>query len=267
MHARFPFRCAAANVAALTVGALVAATIPAGADASSRAAAKTRPTGEITVFAASSLTEAFTEIGEDFSSKYKGTTVTFNFGSSSTLETQLEQAAPGDVFASADTANVDKLDAAGGVSGASVVFVRNRLEIAVEPGNPKNIKTLADTVKPDVLLTLCAPEVPCGKYALQAYDNAGVAVPTVPTGLTAKDTLSKVSLGEADAAVVYVTDVKAASPDVDGVKIAKADNVIAEYAIAVVKGIANTATAKAFIRYVMSKAGQATLQQYGFLAP
>lgn len=260
MRSRIHF-VAASAAAAIAVAALV------GPSASASAPMAKKPTGEITVFAASSLTEAFTQIGEDFSAKHEGATVIFNFGSSSTLEAQLEEAAPGDVFASADTANVDKLKAAGGVIGDGVVFVRNRLEIAVESGNPLNIKTLADTVDPDVLLTLCAPEVPCGKYALQAYDQAGVTVPTVPTGLTAKDTLSKVSLGEADAAVVYVTDVKAASPDVDGVKIAKKDNVVAEYAIAVVKATENAATAKAFIKYVTSKAGQATLKSFGFLAP
>ena len=253
--------------AVVTIGTVVAATAPAGADASSRTTARSKPTGEITVFAASSLTEAFTQIGEDFSSKYKNTKVTFNFGSSSTLEAQLEQAAPGDVFASADTTNLGKLDAAGGVSGASIVFVRNRLEIAVEPGNPKNIKTLADTLKNDVLLILCAPEIPCGKYALLAYENVDLEVPTVPTGLTAKDTLAKVIFGEADAAVVYVTDINAASPDVDGVKIAKVDNVIGEYAIAVVKATTNPPTAKLFVKYVTSKAGQATLKRHGFLAP
>lgn len=255
------------RVTVWVVAALLGSAAFVDPSASATAPNAKKPTGEITVFAASSLTEAFTQIGEDFSAKYKGTTVTFNFGSSSTLEAQLEEAAPGDVFASSDVANIDKLKAAGGVSGDGVAFVRNRLKIAVEPGNPKDIKTLADTVKPDVLLMLCAPEVPCGKYALQAYEQAGVTVPTVPTGLTVKDTLSKVSLGEADAAVVYVTDVKAAAPDVDGVKIAKKDNVVGKYAIAVVKATANPATAKAFIKYVISKAGQATLKSFGFLAP
>ncbi len=250
----------------MVVCMLIAVVALGGSFANAAPRAK-KPTGAITVFAASSLTGAFTQIGEDFSKRYQGTTVTFNFGSSSTLEAQLEEGAPGDVFASADTANVAKLKAAGGVSGSGVVFVRNRLEIAVEPGNPLNIKTLADTVKPDVLLTLCAPAVPCGKYALQAYEQAGVTVPVVPTGLTAKDTLSKVSLGEADAAVVYLTDVAAAVDDVDGMEIPKRDNVTAAYAIAVVKATQNRATAKAFAKYVTSRAGLTTLESFGFLAP
>jgi molybdate transport system substrate-binding protein len=245
---------------------MVSAAAPAGANSAVHRANKAKPTGSITVFAASSLTEAFTQMGKDFQKKHKGTTVTLTFGSSATLETQLEQSAPGDVFASADTANANKLKTAGDVSGTPVVFARNRLEIAVEPGNPKKIKTLADTVKSGVLLTLCAPAVPCGKYALQAYQAAGVTVPQVPTGLTAKDTLSKVTLGEADAAVVYVTDVKAAAGDVAGVKIPKKDNVIAEYPIAVVKGTQNVGTAKAFVKYVTSKAGLAILKKFGFLS-
>lgn len=219
------------------------------------------------MFAASSLTESFTQIGKAFEKKYNGASVTFNFGSSATLEAQLEQGAPGDVFASADTANVHNLKTAGDVSGAPVVFAHNRLAIAVEPGNPKHIKTLADTVKSGVLLTLCAPEAPCGKYAAQAYQEAGVTVPQVPTGLTAKDTLSKVSLGEADAAVVYVTDVKAANGDVDGVKIANGDNVIAEYATAAVKDGSNPVTAKAFVEFVTSKPGLKILARFGFLSP
>ncbi len=254
-------------LAPLIAALLCSATLAGTTTASASAPPANKPTGEITVFAASSLTEAFTKLGKDFQKKYEGAEVTFNFGSSSTLETQIEESGEGDVFASADTANIDKLHAANGVSGRSVVFVRNRLEIAVEPGNPKGIKTLADTLKPSVLLTLCAADVPCGKYARRAYQQAGLAVPTVPTGLTAKDTLTKVSLGEADAAVVYVTDVKAASDDVDRVPIAKSDNVIAEYAIAVVGATQNKALAKAFVKFVTSKAGLKTLRSFGFLKP
>ena len=267
LRSRSHRRRGVAAVALLTFGAMVGVAAPVGANTAARRATMAKPTGSITVFAASSLTEAFTQIGKDFQKKYKGTTVTFSFGSSATLETQLEQSAPGDVFASADTANADKLKVAGDVSGTPVVFARNRLEIAVEPNNPKKIKTLADTVKSGVLLTLCAPEVPCGKYALQAYQEAGVTVPQVPTGLTAKDTLSKVALGEADAAVVYVTDVKAAAGDVTGVKIPKKDNVLAAYPIAVVKATQHAATAKAFVKYVRSKAGLVTLEKFGFLSP
>lgn len=224
--------------------------------------------GSVTVLAASSLTEAFTKVGHDFERKYPGTDVTFSSNSTATLVTQIQQGAPVDVFASADESNMQKLvDSGQVIKHAPVVFARNRLEIAVEPGNPKKIKTLADTLKPDVTLVLCAPEVPCGKYALEAYGNAGLAAPQVPTGANVKDTLSKVSLGEADAAIVYVTDVEAAKGDVDGVTIPSKDNVIATYPIAPVAGAANPVAAKAFAQYVTSKAGQRILRRYGFLAP
>lgn len=264
MRSRFFVRFCVGGVA-LSVAAMLAA--PSAGAAPTSALTEKAPSGSITVFAASSLTESFTEIGKAFEKKYKGTTVTFNFGSSATLETQLEQGAPGDVFASADTANADKLAAAGDTNGDPEPFARNRLEIAVEPGNPKKIKNLADTVKPGVLLVLCAPEVPCGKYAEQVYQKAGVTHGQVPTGLTAKDTLSKVALGEADAAVVYATDVQAAKGDAAGVKIPSKENVIAEYATAAVKSTSNPRTAKAFIAFVISKSGQKILARFGFLSP
>jgi molybdate transport system substrate-binding protein len=225
------------------------------------------PRGGITVAAASSLTEAFTAIGKAFHARYPHADVALDFGASSTLATQLEQGAPVDVFASADTASMKTLVAADAVRGTPVVFARNRLAIAVERGNPKHIRTLADTLRPGVQLVLCAPEVPCGRYALAAYRKAGVDVPRVPTGLSAKDTLAKVALGEADAAVVYVTDVEAARHDVDAVKIPTRDNVVAEYPIAVVAATTNRSTANAFVRYARSEAAQPILRRFGFLAP
>ena len=162
---------------------------------------------------------------------------------------------------------MDKLITAGIVSGTPKLFARNRLAIVVAPGNPMGIATLEDTVRSDVQLVLCAPGVPCGKYALEAYEQAGVTVPQVPTGTSVKDTLAKVTLGEADAAIVYVTDIRAATGDVDGVRIPRRVNVIAEYPIAAVKESGNLATARAFGAYVLSEPGQATLRKYGFLAP
>jgi molybdate transport system substrate-binding protein len=264
VRSRFSSRVVAAVVAALTVGVFAgsaSAATPAGHVEASK------PTGSITVSAAASLTEAFTQLGRQFQKQYKGTTVTFNFGSSSTLETQIQQGAPADVFASADTTNVDKLSAAGDVSGKPVVFARNLLEIAVAKGNPKKIKALADTLKPGVQLVLCAATVPCGKFALAAYQQAGLTAPKVPTSQDVKATLSNVTLGTADAAIVYVTDVKAAKGKVAGVVIPPAQNVVATYPIAVVKSSANAATAQAFVKYVASPAGKATLLKFGFLKP
>jgi len=254
----------AAVVAALTVGVAAGS---ASATASAGHVEASKPTGSITVSAASSLTEVFNQLGRQFQKQYKGTTVTFNFGSSSTLETQIQQGAPADVFASADTTNMDKLSTAGDVSGKPVVFARNLLEIAVAKGNPKKIETLADTLKPGVQLVLCAATVPCGKFALQSYQQAGLTVPKVPTGQDVKATLSNVSLGTADAAIVYVTDVKSAKGQVAGVVIPAAQNVVATYPIAMVKSSANAATAQAFVKYVASPAGKSTLLKFGFLKP
>jgi molybdate transport system substrate-binding protein len=254
----------AAVVAAVAMGVVAG---PASATTPESRVSATKPSGSITVSAASSLTEAFTQLGRQFQKQYKGTTVTFNFGSSATLETQIQQGASADVFASADTTNMDKLSAAGDVAGKPVVFAHNLLEIAVAKGNPKKIKTLADTLKPGVQLVLCAPTVPCGKFALQAYQLAGLTVPKVPTGQDVKATLSNVTLGSADAAVVYVTDVKAAKGKVGGVVIPTTQNVVATYPLAVVKASGNPATAQAFVQYVASSAGKATLLKFGFRKP
>jgi molybdate transport system substrate-binding protein len=249
---------------ALTFVGALATVSPVAASAPAKSAVR----GDVTVFAASSLTEAFTRIGKDFEHKYRGTHVTLSFNSSATLATQIQEGAPADVFASADALNMRKLVDGGQVAkGGSVVFARNRLEIAVARGNPKRIKTLADTVEPGVTLVLCAPEVPCGKYALQAYAKAHVTLPQVPAGANVKDTLAKVALGEADAAVVYVTDVKSAKGDVQGVGIPNTDNVIAIYPIAPLAHAPNPVAAKAFAQFVSSTAAQKTLRRFGFLAP
>jgi molybdate transport system substrate-binding protein len=246
-------------------GLLVCAFLAAPA---AQAAPSDAISGTVTVLAASSLTEALTAMEQPFERKYPDVDLTFSFGSSSTLATQIEQQAPVDVFASADEPNMQRLvDDELVEEGAAKVFARNRLAIAVAPGNPQKIKTLADTVAEDITLVLCARDVPCGKYALRAYEQAGINVPPVPTGASTKDTLAKVTLGEADAAVVYVTDVRAAKDDVDGVKIPREDNVIAIYPIAPLVGAPNPAAARAFIRYVDSKAGRKALKRFGFLEP
>jgi molybdate transport system substrate-binding protein len=227
--------------------------------------AATKAQGEITVLAASSLTEAFTQIGTDFETANPDASVTFSFNASSTLVTQIQQGVPADVFASADESNMDKLVDGGQVTAAPTVFAHNRLSIAVAPGNPKHIKTLADTVDPEVTLVLCAPEVPCGKFAVEAYGNAGLDVPAVPYAANVKDAVSKVALGEADAAIVYTTDVKAAKGDIVRVKIPTKVNVLATYPAAPIETSQNPSTAKAFVKYLASTKGQATLRKFGFL--
>jgi len=223
-------------------------------------------TGEITVSAAASLTEAFTRIGKDFARAYPGATATFNFGSSSTLETQIEQGAPSDTFASADTTNMDQLVAADLVDGAPIVFARNRMVIVTKVGNPKSVTGLSDLADLDVV-ALCGETVPCGAYAAAALRSAGVTIDEsrVTRGQDVKTTIAAVTTGDADAAIVYVTD--AVSAPVDTVAIPDADNLTATYPIATLKASGNRATSRAFIRYVLSPAGQAVLRSFGFLPP
>lgn len=248
----------------LALASLVWRAAPLSADASATA----KPSGSITVSAASSLTESFMQIGKQFERKQPGTDVTFNFDSSSALVLQIESGAPVDVFASADTANMDKLSTAGSVTATPKVFARNLLEIATKPGNPTKIKTLADLAHAGTV-ALCGSDVPCGKYADAALAAAGVKLPTekVTRQVNAKATLTAVSAGDADAAIVYVTDVKAAGSSVDGVEIPSKNNQIATYPIAPLAHAPNATTAKAFAKYVLSKAAQKILRKYGFLAP
>jgi len=171
------------------------------------------------------------------------------------------------VFASADEANLQKVVDSDDVTATPVVFAKNRLEIAVDKGNPKEIRRLADLDQSGLVVVLCADAVPCGKYATEAFANAGVSVRPASKEENAKATLSKVSLGEADASVVYVTDVKATKGDVTGVKIPDRQNVVATYPIAAIKDTQNSAAAEAWVQFVQSKAAQSTLRKLGFLPP
>ena len=244
-------------VAALVV--LIAAAQP--------VAAAPRPSGEITVFAASSLTESFDAIAKQFEKKYPDVTVKFNYDASSNLATQINQGAPADVFASADQDNLQKTIDSGAVTPPPIVFAKNRLEIAVEKGNPKKIKDLADLQKAGLVVVLCADQVPCGKYAAESLGKAGVSVSPASKEENAKATLGKVSIGEADASIVYVTDVKASKGTTSGVKIADKVNVVATYPMGIVKDSQNATAAKAWVQFVRSKDGQKTLRKFGFLPP
>jgi molybdate transport system substrate-binding protein len=250
------------RVVAVAVAAAVAFLI-----ATQPATAKPKLSGEVTVFAASSLKESFGAIKKDFERKHPDVTVKFNFDASSNLAAQIQQGAPADVFASADEANLQKTIDSGDVVGPPLVFAKNRLEIAVEEGNPKKIKRLGDLAKPDVVLVLCADQVPCGEYAADAFTKAGVDVSPASKEENAKATLAKVSLGEADAAVVYVTDVRAEKGSVSGVKIRDEHNVVATYPVAVVKDAQHPSAAKAWTLFLESAKARNTLQKFGFLAP
>ncbi len=224
-------------------------------------------TATITVYAAASLTSTFQELASEFQSKNKGVKIKLNFGGSSDLVTQIQEGAPADVFASADTATMDKLVADGLNGGKPEDFATNTLEIAVPPGNPAGITSFQDLAEPGLNLVVCAPEVPCGAAAQTAAQKAGVSLKPVSEEQSVTDVLAKVTSGEADAGLVYVTDVKAAGDDVEGVTFPESSEVVNTYPIATVKGSDELATAQAFIDLVLGFTGQQVLSDAGFGAP
>jgi molybdate transport system substrate-binding protein len=223
--------------------------------------------GDLTVFAAASLTDAFTDIGEAFVATNPGVDVRFNIAGSSDLVAQIAEGAPADVFASADVTNMDRLVDGGGVVGDPVVFATNAAEIIVESGNPLGIAGPADLADDDLVVVQCAPEVPCGSYAERITELAGVAVTPASFEDNVKAVVTKVTLGEADAGIVYRTDVIAAGSAATGVAIPDEFNVVAEYPIAIPAGAPNPNGARAFVEFVLGPEGQEILTGYGFGAP
>jgi molybdate transport system substrate-binding protein len=223
--------------------------------------------GDITVFAAASLTDAFTAVGEAFTEANPDAKAMFSFDASSALVTQITEGAPADLFASADTANMDKLTTAGLNGTEPVIFATNLLTIIVPPGNPKGITGVADLAKPDLKVVLCAAEVPCGKYAQQILTTAGVAVTPVSLEQNVKGVVTKVTADEADAGIVYVTDVIAEGDAAAGVEIPADINVVAEYPIASVKASTSSEVDQAFIDFLTRPDGQAIMAKYGFGSP
>jgi molybdate transport system substrate-binding protein len=223
--------------------------------------------GDITVFAAASLTESFTQIGKDFEAAHDGVKVTFNFAGSSALATQINQGAPADVFASAAPKNMKDVTDAGGITDSPTTFVTNTLEIAVPKGNPAKITGLADFAKQDLKIALCAEQVPCGAASKKVFDTAGITAAPDTLEQDVKAVLTKVSLGEVDAALVYKTDVKAAGDKVEGIEFPEAGKAVNEYPIAACAKAPNPDGAKAFVEYVLSDKGKAVLTEAGFDSP
>lgn len=223
--------------------------------------------GDLTVFAASSLTDAFEDLGERFEQANPDVAVAFNFGSSSTLATQITEGAPADVFASANQTQMDVVDEAGLVAGERTDFAGNSLQIAVEPGNPKGIESLEDLEQPENTVVIAAKEVPAGEYAGQALDAQGIAIEPASLETDARAVLSRVALGEADAGIVYASDVVAAGDDVEGVEIPADRNVPATYPIVTLAEAPNSHAAAAFVDYVLSGEGQQVLNEFGFSSP
>ncbi|MDF3312212.1 molybdate ABC transporter substrate-binding protein [Rhodococcus sp. T2V] len=257
---------------ALTATALVAGCSSSDTDSlapatTSGAATESQITGSITVFAAASLKNTFTQLGEQFEKDHPGTNVEFNFAGSSDLVAQLDQGASGDVFASADTANMTKAVDAGLIEGEPVNFATNTLTIVTPPGNPKNITSFADLVAPGNQVVVCAPQVPCGSATQKVEDSTGVTLTPVSEESSVTDVLGKVTSGQADAGLVYVTDAAGAKDAVTTVPFPESSGAVNTYPIAVLKNSQNRPTAQEFITLVTGPTGQKVLVDAGFAAP
>jgi molybdate transport system substrate-binding protein len=237
-----------------------------GASSTTTTRAAAGATGSITVSNAASLTAAFDEMGAEFVQANPDADVTFNPGPSSILATQIQGGAPADVFASADEANMEKL-AVEDLVGAPETFATNVLEIAVPPGNPAGVSSLQDLEKPGINLVVCAPEVPCGAATQRVAENAGVTLKPVSEEQSVTDVLNKVVSAEADAGLVYVTDVKAAGDDVEGVTFPESADVVNVYPVATVSDSENADLAQEFMDLVLGQDGRAVLAELGFGQP
>lgn len=221
--------------------------------------------GTITVFAAASLQETFTELGRKFQAAHPGVRVTYNFGGSSALAQSILSGAPADVFAAANPATMKTVTDAGDATGQPQVFVRNTLEIAVPKGNPRHITGLGELT--GVKVALCAPQVPCGSAAQTALRDARVALTPVTLEQDVKGALTKVELGEVDASLVYRTDVRSAAGKVDGVDFPEAAEAVNDYPIAALAHAPDPSVAAAFVVYVQSPEARQVLTAAGFQAP
>ena len=219
--------------------------------------------GTVTVFAAASLTGAFEQLAEQFEQQHPGVTVVFNFGASSALAQSIVSGAPADVFAAASPATMKTVTDAGD-AGAPTVFTRNRLQIAVPKDNPGRVQGLADLARQDLTIALCAKQVPCGAAAEKAFAAAGLTPAPDTLEQDVKAALSKVVLGEVDAALVYRTDVLAAGDDVRGIAFPEADEAVNDYPVVALDDAPNAAAAKAFVEQVLSPDGQRVLAEAGF---
>ena len=221
-------------------------------------------TTSLRIAATSSLTEVFNDIGEQFMLANPDITIAFNFASSSDLALQISQGLPADVFASADVKNMAKVTDAGLLHGQPIAFATNSLEIVVEKGNPLNIDSLAQLASPGLLFVTCPIEVPIGAYTAEVLRNAGVTVAPASLEENVKGILTKVALGEADAGIVYRTDILAAGNSVTGVPIADNVNVTTKYLIGALRDSQNQDASQRFIIFLSSEQGQKIFSQFGF---
>jgi len=262
-------RAVSALVSGLALALTFSACIPGGATGQGGAddGGASGAAGTVTVFAAASLRTAFTDLAGKFEAANPGTAVTLSFAGSADLLTQITQGAPADVFASADTLNMDKLKGEGLSAGQPQNFATNTLTIVVPPGNPAGISGFSDLSRSGVKVVACASQVPCGAAARTIEQETGAELSPVSEESSVTDVLGKVTSGEADAGLVYVTDAQRAGAKVEEVRFAEAAKAVNTYPIATVKGARNKAAADAFVEFVLGSEGQAALADAGFGKP
>jgi molybdate transport system substrate-binding protein len=263
---RFALLTAAVATTVLLSGCGAGPSASAGPASSSSSGTGSSLSGTLDVFAAASLTEAFTRLGNEFHAAHPGVKVVFNFGASNVLATQITQGAPADVFASASTTTMDTVVKAGAASDPRT-FATNVLEMATPPRNPAGVTGPPDLTKASVKVAVCQAQVPCGVAATKLFAKDQLVVHPVTYEVDVKSVLTKVELGEVDVGLVYQTDVHAAGSKVHGIPIPPADNVSTTYPIATIAGSQDRAAADAFVAYVLSPSGTAALTDSGFSAP
>jgi molybdate transport system substrate-binding protein len=247
--------------------ALVAALAPIIFISACTSSSESQSQTTLEVYAASSLATPFAEAGVAFEKDHPGVKVQFNLGASSDLARFVQEGAPADVFASADAANMDKIESQDLLDSPSVVFATNYLEIIVEKGNPLNISSLEDLSNPDLIYITTNPDVPIGKYTAEVLRKAGVVITPDSFESNVKGIMLKVASGEADAGIVYHSEVIASDGQVEGIKIPTEFNIEAKYPVGIIKNSANKKLAQEFIDFLLSPKGQGLLTQYGFKTP
>lgn len=263
-------RTARRRLLAVLLGGVLLATAAcsaAGQGPQQASASGSPGSGELNVFAAASLNGVLTGLAAKFEDDHPGVTVRLNFAGSSDLATQILSGAPADVFASANPENMDKVTAPGLTAGEPVTFATNELQIVVPDGNPHGITSLADLADQQIKTVICAPQVPCGAATQKVSQEAGVEIPAVSEESSVTDVLGKVVSGEADAGLVYVTDVQNAQGQVEGIDFAEAGSAVNDYPIARLAESANPDAAEAFVALVTGPDGRKALADYGFGTP
>lgn len=221
----------------------------------------TEDASTLTVLAASSLTDAFPEIGDAFSAQHEGVDVRFSFAGSQELVAQAGSGAPADVLALAGTGSLDTLESA---TSDPVVFARNELTIIVPAGNPADVDSIEDLAATDVKVALAGPEVPAGTYAAEAFDKAQITVEPVSEETEVKAVVTRVAVGGADAGVVYVTDASASDADIESISIPAKYNVVASYPAVSLRTSGQSGLAEEFVQFLTGDQAQQILESYGF---